>query len=56
MIRRLLCLYQSVRETVLVEGVVAVQINKGFKIGRLRTTATVGRESAPGSSQTAHDQ
>ena len=27
MIRRLLCLYQSVRETVLVAGVVAVQIN-----------------------------
>ena len=28
---------------------------KDFKIGRLRTTATVGRESAPGSSETAHD-
>ena len=28
--------------------------NKDFKIGRLRTTATVGRESGPGSSQTAH--
>ena len=27
---------------------------KDFKIG-LRTTATVGRESGPGSSQTAHD-
>lgn len=26
-----------------------------FKIGRIRTTATVGRESAHGSSQTAHD-
>ena len=27
MMRRLLCLYQSVRDTVLVEGVVVVQIN-----------------------------